>query len=239
MKYSFDSRVRFSETGEDRKLTLNGIINYFQDCSTFHSESLGVGMDYLEGKHQAWVLLTWHVVVERYPKLCEKIKVSTWPYSFKRFLGGRNYTMEDEQGNRIAYANTLWSFLDLNTGHPVNVDEKQEKAYELEEKLDMEYTSRKIRIPALCDQCEPFTVKIHHLDTNHHVNNGQYVLMAAQYLPEDFIIGEMRAEYKKQAVLHDTIIPRVHEEAGIYTVVLDSLSQGPYAVIEFKNRGIV
>lgn len=50
MKYSFDSRVRYSEIGEDRHLTLNGIINYFQDCSTFHSESLGVGMDFLSKK---------------------------------------------------------------------------------------------------------------------------------------------------------------------------------------------
>ena len=48
MGFSFDSRVRYSETGEDRKLTLNGILNYFQDCCTFHSESAGVGMDYLE-----------------------------------------------------------------------------------------------------------------------------------------------------------------------------------------------
>ena len=29
--YSFDSFVRYSEVGEDKKLTLDGIINYFQD----------------------------------------------------------------------------------------------------------------------------------------------------------------------------------------------------------------
>ena len=56
MKYSFDSRVRYSEIGEDKKLTLNSIINYFQDCSTFHSESAGVGMEFLADKQQVWVL---------------------------------------------------------------------------------------------------------------------------------------------------------------------------------------
>ena len=40
--YSFDSFVRYSEVGEDKKLTLDGIINYFQDCSTFQSEELQV-----------------------------------------------------------------------------------------------------------------------------------------------------------------------------------------------------
>mgnify|MGYP000603361539 CR=1 FL=1 len=35
MKYSFTSRIRYSEIGEDGNLTLPGLINYFQDCSTF------------------------------------------------------------------------------------------------------------------------------------------------------------------------------------------------------------
>ena len=42
--YSFKSRVRYSEVGEDKKLSLNGIINYFQDCSTFQSEMLNNGV---------------------------------------------------------------------------------------------------------------------------------------------------------------------------------------------------
>ena len=74
MKYSFDSRVRYSEIGEDRHLTLNGMINYFQDCSTFQSEAAGVGMDFLGAKSQAWVLSAWQIVVERYPVLCENIR---------------------------------------------------------------------------------------------------------------------------------------------------------------------
>lgn len=234
MKYSFDSRVRYSEVGEDKNLTLNSIINYFQDCSTFHSESLGVGMDFLAEKKQAWVLSAWQIVVERYPSLCENIKITTWPYDFRRFLGGRNFIMEDEQGNRLAYANTLWTFLDLETGHPVNVDEEQKEAYELEEKLDMEYAPRKIKIPANSIEYPSFTVKPHHLDTNHHVNNGQYILMAQEYIPADFAVKEMRAEYKNQAVLDDIIIPKVHEEKGVFTVVLDSPSGEVYAIVELK-----
>lgn len=232
MKYSFDSRVRYSEIGEDKKLTLNSIINYFQDCSTFHSEAAGVGMDFLADKHQVWVLSAWQIVVERYPMLCEKIKVSTWPYEFRHFMGKRNFTMEDEEGNRIAYANTLWTYLDLRTGHPVLVDEKQVQAYELEEKLDMNYAPRKISVSGGFQEFPSFQVKAHHLDTNHHVNNGQYILMAMEYLPSGFTVRQMRAEYKNQAVLGSVIVPKVHEENGIYTVTLDSPSGVPFAVVE-------
>lgn len=234
MKYSFDSRVRFSETGEDKKLTLNSIINYFQDCSTFHSETIGVGMDFLAERKQAWVLSAWQIVVKRYPSLCENIKITTWPYDFRRFFGDRNFIMEDEQGNRLAYANTLWTFIDMETGHPVKVDEEQVKVYELEEKLDMEYAPRKISIPSDSAEFPSFTVKSHHLDTNHHVNNGQYILMAQEYIPVGFTVKEMRAEYKKQAVLDDVIVPKVAEENGIFTVVLGSPSGEIYAIVELK-----
>ena len=48
--YTFDSRVRYSETGEDGLLSLPAIVDYFQDASTFQSEDLGIGIDFLKKK---------------------------------------------------------------------------------------------------------------------------------------------------------------------------------------------
>ena len=59
MNYSFNSRVRYSETGENGKLTLPGVLNYFQDCCTFHAESVGLGGDVLKARDRAWVLSSW------------------------------------------------------------------------------------------------------------------------------------------------------------------------------------
>ena len=44
--------------------------------------------------------------------------------------------------------------------------------------------------------------------------------MAEEYLPEGFVIEEMQAEYKKAAMLHDVIVPRVAREDGRLTVAL-------------------
>ena len=41
--YTFDGRVRYSEVGEDGCMSLESLLNYFQDCSTFHSEDIGLG----------------------------------------------------------------------------------------------------------------------------------------------------------------------------------------------------
>ena len=69
MAYSFSSRVRYSEIGENGFLTLPGILNYFQDCTTFQSEDIGLGMDSLKERKRIWVLSAWQVIVKRYPAL--------------------------------------------------------------------------------------------------------------------------------------------------------------------------
>lgn len=232
--YSFDSFVRYSEVGEDKNLTLNGIINYFQDCSTFQSEELKVGLGKLEAMHRVWVLSSWQIVIDRYPALCDKIRISTWPYYFQGFFGYRNFTMTDQDGKLLAWANSLWTFLDTRSGRPVRVDGEIAEAYVLEEKLDMEYASRKVPMPENAVAGEPFAVQKHHLDTNHHVNNGQYIQMAREYIPEGFQIRQMRAEYKKSALLGDMIYPVTASEDERYTIGLCNELGKPYAIVELS-----
>ena len=76
----------------------------------------------------------------------------------------------------------------------------------------------------------------HHLDTNHHVNNCQYVRMAMDYLPADFQIYQMRAEYKQQARLHNTICPMKETEENKTTILLNDTENEPYAVVEFIRK---
>ena len=73
--YAFDSRIRYSETDSEGYLTLDALLNYFQDCSTFHSEDVGLGIGYMKEIGQVWVLSSWQIVVNRYPKLGEKVKI--------------------------------------------------------------------------------------------------------------------------------------------------------------------
>ena len=226
MAYSFSGRVRYSEIGENGLLTLPGILNYFQDCSTFQSEEVGLGIDILKEWKRIWVLSAWQVVVDRYPYMGERIKTSTWAYGFRGFMGLRNFTMETEGGERLAYANTFWTYIDAENGLPVRLEAKDTDAYrgkdgKMESKLDMEYAPRKIVLPEDYEQQDSFAVQKHHLDTNHHVNNCQYVQMAMDYLPENFKIHQMRAEYKQQARLNDVICPaRAVDENTKHQVLL-------------------
>lgn len=79
-------------------------------------------------------------------------------------------------------------------------------------------------------------MKKHHLDTNHHVNNEQYISIAAEFLPENFVIRELRAEYKKQAFLDDILYPFVAVTENGYIVTLTDDGGKPYLVAEFLER---
>lgn len=232
MVYHMEGRVRYSEIGENRKMTLQSLINYFQDCTTFHSEEVGLGMEELTIRQKAWILSAWQIHIRRYPKLGERIRVNTWPYEFKGFYGGRNFTMETAEGELLASANSLWVYMDLKTGRPCRVDEEEARAYPLEPRLEEEFGDRKIVISQEGEAREAFTVKQHHLDTNHHVNNGQYVDMAMEYVPENFEVHSLRVEYKMQAVLGDVLYPRVAKEEERYLIALNNEKGKPYVIVE-------
>ncbi len=94
--------------------------------------------------------------------------------------------------------------------------------YGVEEPLDIPYEGRKIRLPEETDDLEAFPVRKHHIDTNEHVNNCQYVQMALEFLPDYLQIAQLRVEYKKAAVLGDMIYPKLSKEAD--RIVVDSVT---------------
>lgn len=235
--YSFTGRVRFSEIDHTEKITLPGIVNYFQDCSIFQSESLGLGVDYLAEHGRAWVLSAWQVVVERYPRLGEAIGIYTWATGFKGFIGYRNFCMTDEEGTTLAYANSVWSYMDMRKGRPVRPAREEVAAYGIGEPLEMDYADRKIRLPEGFREKSSFPVRKYHIDTNEHVNNCQYVQIALEALDKEILVHQMRAEYKKSAVYRDVIVPRVTEEGDRITAALCDVDGTPYAVVEFQTAG--
>lgn len=233
--YQIESRIRFSETDGERKISPAAIVDYFQDCSTFQSEDLGVGFSYLIPQNLTWVLNYWQIIVEEYPSLGEKITIGTLPYDFKGFLGKRNFFIK-KQGRIIAKADSLWTFMNLETMLPAKIPEEILKVYPIETKLDMDYLPRKIKVTGEEETGEPFGIQKYHLDCNHHVNNGQYIKMASSFLSHDFNIHQIRAEYRKQAHLGDMIYPYMYREENKIFICLCDEEKYPYVVTEFSEK---
>ena len=84
------------------------------------------------------------------------------------------------------------------------------------------------------EKCERIPVTEHLLDANHHVNNGKYVEVAASLVPETSAAKRIRVEYRKQAFLGESFVPRIFRANDRITVTLSDEQNNPYTVVEFS-----
>lgn len=231
--YQLKSKVRYSESNSDSRLTYHALLNYLQDSSTLHSEELGESGAQLFEQNMAWILSFWQICIEDMPKTSEDITVSTWPYNTKGLFGLRNFCMENGKGDKIVKANSIWVLIDSRTGRPIRITDDVSSHYPDEPKLEMDYCDRKIVVPEKYEEKEAIVVPKYFIDTNNHMNNAKYVMVAEEYLPENFEVKEIRVEYKTAAVLGDTIVPRVTVTDNVVTINLVSEAGSTYAVVQF------
>lgn len=235
--YSYNGRIRYSETDSEEYLTLPGIINYFQDAAIFHTAELGLSTDKLIENKCAWMVCSWQIEISRYPKHGERIIISTWPYGFKSFLGERNCLIATEDGEELVKAGSIWSYMDLSKQRPIKVPDDVVNMYGIEAPLNMEYKPRKITVPDEGGERFPYIiVERHHLDSLEHVNNGQYIRMAMDYSRAGGHPKSFRVEYKTQAHLGDKIFPVRYDEDDREVIVLADENGGIYAIVEITKQ---
>lgn len=231
--YTYDARVRFSESDANGKLRFQSLMNYLQDSTQFQSEDLGIGVEYLKKRGRVWVINYWQVDVISYPTQSEWITIGTAPYDFKGFLGYRNFFIKNKAGDYLCKAASVWTLLDVNSGKPVRPDKEDIEPYGLDEKLDMDYLPRKVKIPEALTKLPPIEIKKYHLDSNNHVNNGKYIEIASECIDDFEIAKRVRVEYRKQAFLGDLLTPYVgRTEEGAYVVKLCDKDDATTCVVE-------
>lgn len=231
--YSFNSKVRYSEIDAKGYLSLEAIMNYFQDCSSFHSEELGVGINFLKENNLTWMIIAWHVQIFRRPCLGEKITIGTWPHTFRNIKGGRNFVLMDSDGNTLARADSDWVLYDTKQGRIARVPKEISDAYTLEEALDMG-DFRKIKgTDEGMKECDRIIVSPFFLDTNGHVNNVKYLSIAEGHLADKNGYNEFFVEYKNQAFLKDEISVYFKENSEESLIVLKNQRDEILVNIEF------
>lgn len=244
--YTFESRIGYSKVGEDSALTLPAVLDYFQDCSTFQADDLGIGLAFLQERKLAWLVNFWQVVIRKYPREGEYVRVGTSPYRLKGCVGYRNFMLETREGERLAEAASVWSLMDMRRMLPVRIPAEILEKYELAPPFPMEYAPRKIALPEHgAGAAGEIVIRREDLDTNHHVNNAQYVRIAMNQVSGERPVRELQIEYKKQARLGDVMRPLLFDDpaSGMTVVALRSTDGRDYAVAKMafmeeakKNR---
>ena len=250
--YSFSGKLRYSECDAEGRMTFLSMINYLQDASTFQCEELGIGVEFMRSRNKAWFLAAWNIFVPELPSFRDDLVISTWPYQFKGIYGMRNFTITSPDGKPYVQADSLWFLMDYKLGRPVRPapEEVEPLNAVCEPRLEgMPPMERKLELPADALQApagqqgqsgfvtaaDPVTVQQHHLDTNYHVNNAQYIAIARDAAEWEDKFSRLDAQYKKSAHLGDVIFPFVYRtENGCITDLRDAAGES-YAIIRITG----
>lgn len=230
--FEFESRIRYSEADYEGKLDLLGILNYFQDCSTFESENFGMGVEEFHKRNLVWVLSTWQIEIIKFPIHGSKITIGTFPHEFKGCFGRRNFYMKDENGQMLAMADTLWTLLNYEEGKPARMTDEIRSHYELQERLPMQNIKSRIIVPKEMEKLNEVVVGKRYLDANLHVNNGQYIRMTLENI-EDKGYKFFRAEYRKQIRENDKVIISAGNTENSLVVTISDEELHPATIMEF------
>ena len=250
--YSFNSRVRYSETDEQGRLSIVSAINYLQDCSTFHGEDAGVGVAYHTARNHAWLLAAYEILIPELPVMGDRIEICSWPYKFRGPFGFRCFEIRSPEGKVYIRADSQWFLYDSKEGCPVRVMPEDIAPYASQDdrRIDMPPMHRKIAVEGTGTPADPIVVARHHLDTNHHVNNAQYIEFAREAVEAGLVkaglssdvvrCSRIDVQYKKMAYLGDTVYPFIQtvngEDGSVawFTVDLRDAAGESYAVVRVE-----
>lgn len=208
LTYEKEYIIRTYEVDKNSNLRIITLFNIFQDMADTHAENLGVGLSFCKKTGFAWVGSRYHIKISRLPRIHEKIIVKTWPSEQQKFGAVRDFLIEDENGNHLVNASSLWVLIDAEKRRPIILsDNLPYFPIHRVKSLETEF-------PKICELTNPekkteFTVRYDDIDINNHVNNAVYPLWANESVDIDFhlknLIFELEIEFKKEALLGESI----------------------------------
>ena len=190
-------KVEISDIGKNGSMRMSALLDFMQDIDFSHLQSEPALSEFFSDKRNVMFLVSRQADIIRLPEYGEELTVSTWCYELKRMYGYRNTVITDSRGEACVRAYEVGAFAELPSQRPVKIEQEVADRVEKHDKLDMEYTSRKITLP----DREPDRVcelKIYDsfIDMYGHVNNARYTELAEDFLPNGREVSRLRAEYK-------------------------------------------
>jgi len=232
--YSLKYKVTTSTCNSEGRLKLFSALQMMQDCSEMWIDSEPGVKQYFTEQNMAQLLATRQVEIVRVPEYKEELTVTTSVYGMKPMFGFRNTFIYDSQGKPCYKTWSMGAFVDKAAGKLKRVDDATIQSMTLDPKLDMDYKDRRIILPKDGGEVlEPIKVLRADIDYNKHMNNANYVRMAMELLPEDFVVTGLRVEYRVAAKLGDMLVPTIYRHDNAIIISL-SIGEEVSAIIEFS-----
>lgn len=209
--------LRANDFDKYNRIKPSAVLELFQDAAGQHAIELGVGFDDMIKRSYLWVLTRIKFKIISNPKSYQRVSVKTWPLEPNRLSYRREYSIENENGERLIIGSSEWMIIDSEKRCLVSDPD----LYPFKEgfNTEMMFEERLSKVKNFEGEGEPRIVNagFSELDVNNHVNNtkyANYVLDAIVPSPDD-ILDTFQIDYRKELMEGDLIEIHHKREEGL------------------------
>lgn len=247
--YTQHFRIRFSEIDKSGRLSMDGLLRLFQDVGYLHAQDRDLGVEFTEKTRRTWYLLSWQIHKINMPLAGEEIVIDSAIYDMSGSLAKKSIIMKDRDGNVLACGDTMWAYVDIDTGLPAEMDEDLWLPEDYTDHRDsiIPVLPRRIAVPRDLrkdpdivllsdgDMRISSTITSYYIDTNDHANNVRLTELAMWLTGViDENVVSLRAEFKQQVKPYTKIYPYVKRVGNETTVVFSDETNTVYSVFWFE-----
>lgn len=178
------------------RIKLSTIFNYMQESAISHAHSQNYGVKKMTDKGLFWILSRAYINMIEYPKLGDKITMTTWTKGFDKIFILRDFQIFNSDNKLIANVTTNWVIIDRNKMRPQRPAILKATIDNFNDQHAIEHIPGKIF--DIDNKEHIFDKKISYcdIDLNHHVNNVRYIEMILDSFDEEYYIN------KQPEILH-------------------------------------
>ncbi len=192
------------------------VLELFQDAAGQHAEEIGVGFDVMIQRKYLWVLTRIKFKILSSPMKYQKVIVKTWPLEPNKLVYRREYSIENEQGEKLIVGSSEWVVMHSEKRRLI----ADPNMYPFSDGFHKErmFEDKFTKVSNFEANSEPRMINagFSELDVNGHVNNTKYANYVLDTIApsESDILSEFQIDYRKEVLEGNQL--------GIYSIKDDN-----------------
>lgn len=189
-EYIEEFKIKYCDVDFKDEMKVSTALSLMEEVACGSADELGFGYEHVKPKGYAFIVSNIYLECKSSIPLGTTVRVKTWPKVPSRVVFGREYQLEDEQGNSLIDATSRWCLIDLQEGKILQsklIDNQDFSTYNTRELFE----NVKWKIPEFSVEEGELRFILHvansEYDHNMHVNNTRY----ADYCFNCFSVQEL------------------------------------------------
>jgi medium-chain acyl-[acyl-carrier-protein] hydrolase len=178
--------VPYSAMGTTGQIKIDRLLNMFQDSASLQCEQLGISGFDMARKQLKWVISRYQIQIHKNPECFEPLELKTWRSPWKNLYEIRQFTILDQNKNKLVSALGVWILVKAENSKPVRLTPHLPSQFMTPIAQSPELLNNDHDILVFDHESE-FKIRVHDLDLNHHVNNTVYVQWAMESVPASIL----------------------------------------------------